>query len=78
MGYEIDVREIKAIMARKGVNNSTLAEMVDINRNTLRTYFKNPGKIPYEIILKIIDALGIPDEELSVIFFKEKLTKNAS
>ncbi len=78
MQYEIDVREIKAIMGRKGLTNSALAEKLNINRNTLRSYFNNPQKIPYETILKMASVLEIEGNELSGIFFKEKLTKNAS
>ncbi|MCI7301481.1 helix-turn-helix domain-containing protein [Ihubacter massiliensis] len=78
MEYEIDIKAIKEIMGGKDMSNIALANKIGVNRNTLRTYFKNPEKMPYEIILKIALVLDIPDNRIRGIFFKQKLTKNAS
>lgn len=76
--YEIDVAAIRGIMGEKGINNSMLAEQIGINRNTLRIYFQDPKRMPYNTIIKIVSTLEIPEDRIGHIFFKEKLTKNAS
>lgn len=76
--YEIDTKALKEIMGGLELSNVALAQKLGINRNTLRTYFKSPEKMPYETIIKLTQVLEIPDEKVKGIFFKTKLTKNAS
>lgn len=76
--YEIDIAAIKGLMGEKGISNSALAQQIGVNRNTLRAYFKEPHKMPYDVMIKIVTALDIPGEKVKNIFFKEKLAKNAS
>lgn len=76
--FIIDIRALKGKQGESSISNTKLAEKLGISRNTLATYYKHPEKMPYDIIARIPEILSINAREAKEIFFKEKLTKNAS
>lgn len=78
MKYTIDIGAIKGKQGQLGISNTKLALEVGVSRNTLATYYKNPEKMPFEIMVNISEKLNIGTEEARRIFFNEKLTQNAS
>lgn len=65
----IDVPKIRGKMAERGFTITSMAERLGINRNTLTSYLEAPGKMPYEIVVKMADALCDTASEATTIFF---------
>lgn len=74
----VDIPKVKGKMAEKGYTNCSLAEELDINRNTLASYFVEPGKMPLDIVQRMADALCDTHNEAVAIFFAPKLTQKES
>ena len=60
-------------MAERGLNLTSLSALLGISRGTLRHYFNNPEKIPYEIVSKIAETLCDNSDEAIQIFFADNL-----
>ena len=45
--YRINIAKVKGKMGEKGYNISTLANSIEINRNTMAEYMRNPARMPY-------------------------------
>lgn len=65
----IDVPKVRGKMAERGLTITALSERLGINRNTLSSYFENPGKIPYEVVAQMASILCDSKEEASAVFF---------
>lgn len=76
--YKVNITELSKEMVGKGYNQTSLAKAIGIGRDTLRKYFKNCGKMPYYIILKIVEVLELSRDKAVENFFTEELTQNAS
>ena len=74
MQYNVDISKVKGKMAEKGYGIESLANELEIDRNTLSSYLKNPAKIPYRVIAKLAIVLCDTDEEAKSIFFAPILT----
>lgn len=74
----IDIPKVKGKMAEKGYNNCSLSEQLDINRNTLASYFLEPGKMPLDVVQRMAETLCDSHEEAVAIFFAPKLTQKES
>lgn len=55
-------------MAERGYTITSLAKVLEINRNTLSSYLDDPAKIPYEFICKMAELLCDSAEEAISIF----------
>lgn len=71
----VDVPKVKGKMAEKGYKINSLADALDIDRNTLSSYLKNPEKMPYVIVSRMAGLLCDTPEEASSIFFATDLRK---
>lgn len=74
MTYEIDVQAVQDKQYHLKIPNIELAKRLGINRNTLRSYYEKPNKVPYGIIVKMVEELELTREEAGKIFFSIKLT----
>lgn len=71
----VDVPKIRGKMAEKGLNITSLSEMLGINRNTLSSYLDAPGKMPYDVVSKMASILCDSAEDAVSIFFARDLRK---
>ena len=69
----IDVPRVRGKMAERGYTFKSLAEELEINRNTLAYYLEKPGKTPYNIVTKMAEALCDTNGEAAAIFFAADL-----
>jgi len=76
--YKVNITELNKEMVGKGYNQTSFAKAIGIGRDTLRGYFKNYSKMPYYIILRIVEILELSRNRAMEIFFTEELTQNAS
>lgn len=67
--FTVNVNKLKGKIYEKGYNKTTLSKKLEIDRNTLSGYLKNPQKMPYDIIDKMASVLCDSKDEASVIFF---------
>ena len=67
----LDKKELRAAMARKGLNNSGLAEVLGVSTRTISNRFKNGdfGANEIEIIIKALDI-----QDPIAIFFANSVT----
>lgn len=71
----IDVCKVRGKMAERGYTISSLAKELDINRNTLTSYFNAPEKTPYSVVSDMANLLCDSSEEACRIFFAHDLRK---
>lgn len=69
--YRVNTSKIKGKMGEKGYNMTTLSKELSIDRNTLRNYFRNPGKMTYETMSNMAMILFDSPEETCQIFFAQ-------
>ncbi len=72
--YRINIAKVRGKMGEKGYNISTLANSIEINRNTMAEYMRNPSRMPYRVIERLAAILCESKEEAGDIFFDTKLT----
>lgn len=65
----VDIPKVRGKMAEKGYTIGSLAEKLEVDRNTMSGYLKNPDKMPYAIVSRMSDLLCDNSEEASSIFF---------
>ena len=65
----MNISKIRGKMAEKGYNMSSLSERLSVSRNTLSSYFKNPKKMPYDIIEQLATILFDSIDEAFPVFF---------
>ena len=71
---QIDIPKVRGKMAERGFTITSLAEKLEIDRNTLSSYLKAPEKIPYSIISEMAAILCDTTDEATSIFFCQRLT----
>lgn len=67
--FKINANKIIGKMAEKNLTQAELACKLDITRDTLRNYIKEPERMPYRIIDKLADELCDSYKEAQEIFF---------
>lgn len=72
--YSIDTQALKAKIVYRGFNQGKFASLIGISQNTLSQYLKTPEKMQYNIIVKMIEVLGLTRYEIEAIFFNDKLS----
>ncbi len=60
--------------ARLGLLEPDIAAMLGVNRDTLRSYRRDPGKLPLEKAAILGTAMGWTNEEISSVLFPERET----
>lgn len=73
--YFVNVPKIKGKMAEKGYTISSMADSLNVNRNTLSAYLEGPARFPYSAISKMAELLCDTPEEAKEIFFAQELTQ---
>lgn len=73
--YKVNVAKVKGKIAEKGYTITSLAERLNIDRNTLAKYLVNPGKIPYDVLSAMAALLCDTEDEARLIFFAQELTR---
>lgn len=69
-----NVIELKKIMVERGVEKiKDLSEMTGVNRNTVSDVIKGKIQPSAEVMVRFVDALGIPASKAGEIFFAENL-----
>jgi len=58
---------VKAVLAEKGKTNNWLAEVLDMNRNTVSKWCTNQMQPTIETLFKIAEALDVEARELLVL-----------
>lgn len=71
----VDVPRVRGKMAEKGYTLTSLSKAIKVSRNTLRTYFDEPGKMPYKVVAALASLLCDTPEEAGYIFFGVNLRK---
>lgn len=71
----IDVPKVRGKMAERGCSISSMAERLNIDRNTLGNYLKFPEKMPYSIVSRLAEILCDDTDEAMRIFFAQDLRK---
>lgn len=71
--YHVDVAKVRGKMAEKGYSITSLAERIDVNRNTMAAYLRDPSGIPYDVLSLMAEILCDSLEEAVPIFFASTL-----
>lgn len=69
MSVIYDYSKLRGRMVEKGFTISSLAECIGIQPRTLGTRLNNESEFKHTEIDKIVIALEIPDDEVSLYFF---------
>lgn len=69
----VDVPKVKGKMAERGFTITSLAEKLEVDRNTLSSYLKAPEKMPYAVVSDMAELLCDTAEEAKSIFFAPDL-----
>lgn len=69
----INVNRVYGKMAEKRYTNTSLSKFLGINRNTLASYFKEPQRMPYDVMAKMASVLCDSPSEAVEIFFDHNL-----
>lgn len=72
--YTVNISKIKGKMGEKGYNITSLASELNINRNTLASYFEQPKKMSYDVVARLATLLCESEDEAAAIFFNHKLS----
>ena len=73
--YRINIAKVRGKMGEKGYNISTLANSIEINRNTMAEYMRNPSRMPYRVIERLAAILCESKEDAGDIFLTQNLRK---
>lgn len=71
--YQINIPKLKGKMTEQNIRNFEMAKKLEISSNTFTNYMKHPEKMPYSVILRIVEVLKLTDDESRDIFFSKKL-----
>lgn len=69
----IDVPRVRGKMAEHNYNITSLAKVLEIDRNTLASYLNRPQKMPYDILSRMAEILCDTPGEAESIFFAHNL-----
>lgn len=69
--YQINISKIKGKMGEKNISITELSQQIGVSRNTLSSYFKNPAKMPYNIVSKMAQVVCDTQDEAVSIFFAQ-------
>lgn len=69
----MNILELKAAMARKGISIPQLADVLKLSKKTMYTRFSGETDFNLSEIRKIADVLELSYEEIKVIFFDDKV-----
>lgn len=69
--FRMNVNKIVGKMAEKDLTQAELAGKLDITRDTLRNYMKEPERMPYRIIDRLAEELCDSYKEAREIFFAQ-------
>lgn len=67
--YHVDIAKVRGKMGEKQFSIRSLSEVLDIDRNTLAGYLKEPEKIPYRVLSNMALILCDSADEAKQIFF---------
>ncbi len=67
--FHVDVDKLLGKIKERRFTIKSLSDAIGISRNTLSEYIKNPEKLPYDVINKIVSVLHLDCEESMSIFF---------
>ena len=62
----INVNRVYGKMAEKRYTNTSLSKFLGINRNTLASYFKEPQRMPYDVMASVL--CDSPSEAVEIFF----------
>lgn len=65
----VNIPKLRGKIAECGYNNTSFSKALNINRNTLSHYMKNPDSIPYGVLIDMARLLCDDNEEVARIFF---------
>lgn len=65
----VDTKKLIGKIYENGYNRSSFADELQISRETLRKYIRNPQCMPYNIIEQAIGILRLSSDEAKDIFF---------
>lgn len=69
----LNILKLKGKIAENGLNMTSLAKKIGMNKDTLyRKVANGGGKLNLSDVESIADALCLSDEDIYVIFFKNK------
>jgi len=74
--FRVNVNKIYGKMAEKNLTRNELAAKLGISVVTLRSYFEEPGRMPYRIMDLMAEILCDTLTEARDIFFAENLRKH--
>lgn len=74
--FEVNVNKIYGKMAEKNLSQKELAAQLEVTTVTLRTYLREPARMPYRVMDKMADILCDTWREAKDIFFVENLRKH--
>ena len=66
---KVDTQRLIGKIYEKGFNRSSFADELNISRETLRKYIRNPQSMPYNVIEQTIGILKLSSDEAKDIFF---------
>lgn len=69
----MNILELKGAMARKDISIPKLGELLGISKKTIYSRFSGETQFTLSEIQKIKVILDLTDEELLIIFFREKV-----
>ena len=67
--YRVNAPKIRGKMSEKGYTTASLAQGIEVNRNTLAAYLEHPEKITFGKLLVMADLLCDTLCEAALIFF---------
>lgn len=67
--YQVNVPALKGKIVERGYTNTSISKKIGVSRETFRNYLNHPGRLPIEIIYKLISTLNLSNSEASAIFF---------
>lgn len=69
----LNILKLKGKIAENGLNMTSLAKKIGMNKDTLyRKVANDGGKLNLSDVESIADALCLSDEDIYVIFFKDR------
>ena len=66
--YRVNAPKIRGKMSEKGYTIASIAQGIEVNRNTLAAYLEHPEKIPFGKLLMMADLLCDTLCEAALIF----------
>jgi len=55
--FHIEVPKVRGKMAERGYTITSLAQRLEVSRNTLSSYLEAPWKTPYEVVSGMAESL---------------------